>query len=58
MTSAATDGLATLARRLRSRHFPWQVTIGVIGLSALETLPGNGLVPARAGRPGSRRGLS
>ena len=35
MTSAATDGLARLACRLRSRHFHEQVSIGVIGLSAL-----------------------
>jgi hypothetical protein len=35
MTSATTDGLARLARLLRNRHFHEQVSIGVIGLSAL-----------------------
>ena len=57
MTSATTDGLATLARLLRSRHFHGQVIIGVIGLSGLAGLARETrLAPARAWPPGTRRG--
>jgi hypothetical protein len=48
MTSAATDGSATLARLLRSRHFPGQAIIGVIGLSALAGLARGNQAGARA----------
>lgn len=51
MTPAATDGLATPACLLRSRHVHGQVLIDVMGLSALAGVcPGN---QARApGAPG------
>ncbi len=48
MTSAATGGLATLARLLRSRHSHRQVIIGVIGLSALAGFAREDQARARA----------